>query len=100
MKLEFYTDAAGEWRWRFVADNHKIIAVSSEGYHNLKDCQDGWELVASYACDVQSKEPEFVQREERVADLIRMLESEGSIVNQHIQFPVNKLRALLDGFKE
>ncbi|TLX70481.1 DUF1508 domain-containing protein [Pseudomonas nicosulfuronedens] len=34
-----YKDAAKEWRWRFTAKNSKIIAVSSEGYHNLSDCE-------------------------------------------------------------
>ena len=28
-----------EWRWRFMATNAKIIAVSSESYQNLSDCQ-------------------------------------------------------------
>jgi len=31
-------DVAGQWRWKFVADNHKTIAVSSESYHNRVDC--------------------------------------------------------------
>ncbi|MFG0863856.1 hypothetical protein BGP82_20350 [Pseudomonas putida] len=34
-----YKDAAKEWRWKFVAKNSKIIAVSSESYHNLVDCE-------------------------------------------------------------
>lgn len=33
-----YKDAGGYWRWRFVAANNRIIAVSSESYHNEKDC--------------------------------------------------------------
>lgn len=27
-----------QWRWRLTADNHKIIAVSSESYNNRIDC--------------------------------------------------------------
>jgi|Deesub1362A_J573_1020465.scaffolds.fasta_scaffold01023_25 hypothetical protein len=31
-------DNRGEWRWSFVANNGKTIAVSSEGYKNKNDC--------------------------------------------------------------
>ncbi|WP_444757721.1 YegP family protein [Pseudomonas sp. A014] len=34
-----YKDTAKEWRWKFVAKNSKTIAVSSESYHNLVDCE-------------------------------------------------------------
>ncbi|MBD9675588.1 DUF1508 domain-containing protein [Pseudomonas sp. PDM18] len=34
-----YKDIRHEWRWRFVAKNSKIIAMSSESYHNLTDCE-------------------------------------------------------------
>ncbi|WP_016701649.1 YegP family protein [Pseudomonas chlororaphis] len=34
-----YKDTAAEWRWRFTAKNGKTIAVSSEGYNNLVDCE-------------------------------------------------------------
>lgn len=27
-----YKDAAGEWRWRAMANNHKEVAASGEGY--------------------------------------------------------------------
>jgi len=33
-----FKDAANEWRWRRVAGNHEIIAVSGEGYENKGDC--------------------------------------------------------------
>lgn len=29
----------GQYRWRLVADNGKIIANSGEAFHNRKDCQ-------------------------------------------------------------
>ncbi len=38
-------DAKGEWRWKFVAKNSKIIAISSESYHNLSDCEHGIKLL-------------------------------------------------------
>lgn len=39
-KLEFYQDEQGEFRWRFVASNGEVLAVSSEGYKNREDCED------------------------------------------------------------
>jgi uncharacterized protein YegP (UPF0339 family) len=32
VKLDIYEDAAGEWRWRIVARNGRIVADSGEGY--------------------------------------------------------------------
>ena len=32
MKFEIYPDKAGEWRWRLVAGNGRIVADSGEGY--------------------------------------------------------------------
>lgn len=32
MKFEIYEDVRGEWRWRLVADNGRVMADSSEGY--------------------------------------------------------------------
>lgn len=29
-----YEDAPGEWRWRLVANNSRIVGVSGEGYTN------------------------------------------------------------------
>ena len=45
MHFEVYKDAKGEWRWRFVAANGKIIATSSEGYTKKPDCLHGLGLV-------------------------------------------------------
>lgn len=36
-KIQPYKDAAGEWRWRRVADNGNVIADSAEGYKNKGD---------------------------------------------------------------
>lgn len=38
MHYFMYKDNQGFWRWRFVAANNRIIAVSSESYHNESDC--------------------------------------------------------------
>lgn len=40
-----YKDAKGEWRWRLVAANNRIIADSGEGYHNRQDCLAAIELI-------------------------------------------------------
>jgi uncharacterized protein YegP (UPF0339 family) len=40
-----YKDSAGQWRWRFTAKNGKIIAMSSESYHNLVDCEHSVSLI-------------------------------------------------------
>jgi uncharacterized protein YegP (UPF0339 family) len=32
MTYVYYKDAKGEWRWRLVAANGRIIADSGEGY--------------------------------------------------------------------
>lgn len=35
---EMYKDVANQWRWKYIAANYKIIAVSSESYWNEADC--------------------------------------------------------------
>lgn len=35
--LEVYQDASGEWRWRCIAGNEKIVADSGEGYTREED---------------------------------------------------------------
>lgn len=44
-----YRDDAGEWRWRLVAGNGRIIADSGEGYDHKHDCLHGIELVKASA---------------------------------------------------
>ena len=47
--FKIYKDAKGEYRWRFRANNYKIVADSAEGYANKKDCEDGIAIVKSQA---------------------------------------------------
>ena len=47
MVFEIYQDSIGEWRWRLWSSNYKIIAVSSEGYVNKRDCEYSITLVKS-----------------------------------------------------
>lgn len=44
-KFELYKDNAGEFRWRYLASNGKIIAVASEGYKAKGDCAHGIEIM-------------------------------------------------------
>lgn len=37
-RWEFYTDAQGQWRWRRIAVNGRIVGASSQGYTNRADC--------------------------------------------------------------
>lgn len=37
MKLTYFTDKAGRWRWRLRAKNNEIVASSSEGFSNKLD---------------------------------------------------------------
>jgi hypothetical protein len=36
-----YKDNAGQWRWRLVAANGRIVADSSEGYSSLSEVRGG-----------------------------------------------------------
>lgn len=45
MKIEVYTDKAGELRWRALAENNKVIAEGGEGYKNRDDLYDTLDLL-------------------------------------------------------
>ncbi len=46
MKTEIYKDVNREFRWRIKSANGKVVASSSESFHNQKDCRYNMELVA------------------------------------------------------
>jgi len=37
-KVEVYKDNQGEWRWRQIAPNGKVVGGSTQGYKNKQDC--------------------------------------------------------------
>ena len=37
-RWQFYKDSLGEWRWRRIATNGKIVGAASQGYVNKSDC--------------------------------------------------------------
>jgi len=39
MKVKIYKDKTGEWRWRLLAKNNKIVADSGEGYRTKWGCR-------------------------------------------------------------
>lgn len=48
MYYTMYKDARGEWRWRLQSSgNHRIVAVSGEGYINKQDCLHAIGLVST-----------------------------------------------------
>jgi uncharacterized protein YegP (UPF0339 family) len=53
---EVYPDAAGQWRWRLRAENHRVIADSGEGYVKQSDCLAGLHLATSTTPVVWIKE--------------------------------------------
>jgi uncharacterized protein YegP (UPF0339 family) len=48
-KFHIFKDKGGDFRWRLVAPNGKIIADSAEGYTTKQACQDGIASVKRYA---------------------------------------------------
>jgi len=44
-KFEIYKDVKGDFRWRFQANNGKILAESSQGYINRANCEHGIILI-------------------------------------------------------
>lgn len=44
-KVHIYKDASGEWRWKYVRSNGRIMADSGEGYKNRVDCVEAAEFV-------------------------------------------------------
>lgn len=37
--FEIYQDEQGDFRWRFLANNGKTLAISEEGFHNRLNCE-------------------------------------------------------------
>lgn len=55
-RFTIYKDVAGEFRWRFTANNGKIIAVASESYKNKSDCQTSVQIVKQQAWNALEEE--------------------------------------------
>ncbi len=44
-RVVVYKDESGQWRWRRVAANNRIVADSGEGYTHQGDCFDALRAV-------------------------------------------------------
>ena len=47
--FEIFQDTHGDYRWRFQANNGKILAVSDEGFHNRQNCEHAITLLKQQA---------------------------------------------------
>jgi uncharacterized protein YegP (UPF0339 family) len=47
MAYWMYKDTSGQWRWRLISANNRIIADSAEGYWHKQDCRAAISLVQS-----------------------------------------------------
>lgn len=46
-RFHVFKDTNGEWRWRLIAVNGRIIASSGEGYKAVKSCLSSIDIVKS-----------------------------------------------------
>lgn len=51
-----YQDAAGEWRWRHVADNGEVIADSGESYVSKYNAERARDRAVELAAEEWAKE--------------------------------------------
>ena len=47
--LTYYVDDVGEWRWRLVSSNRRVIADSGQGYSDRRNAIRGWAAVSRAA---------------------------------------------------
>jgi uncharacterized protein YegP (UPF0339 family) len=69
-KFQYYTDVAGEYRWRFRANNGEIIAMSSESYKALDSCKRSIEIIQtlSATATVEDKTTDPTQATDKPAE--------------------------------
>lgn len=48
-KFEIYKDVRGDFRWRFVSSNGRIIADSAEGYSSEQNALNGIDIIKRQA---------------------------------------------------
>ena len=49
MQYRVYINLVGQWHWKLVSANNRIIAESAERYWNKADCEAGIKLVKNSA---------------------------------------------------
>lgn len=48
-RVEFFQDADGLHRWRMMAPNNRVLAVSGDGYKRKQDARAGFAAVQEHA---------------------------------------------------
>ncbi|NOK20323.1 YegP family protein [Corallococcus carmarthensis] len=48
-KFQIYKDARGEWRWKLISTNGRIVADSGEGYSSSSAARDAAQRVKDNA---------------------------------------------------
>jgi uncharacterized protein YegP (UPF0339 family) len=75
---QFYKDKAGEWRWRRMSSNGRIVGASTEGYKDGKECKanairNGYQMKqAPYPID---HNPNFNPQGDKESLVVRILRS-------------------------
>lgn len=49
MKFEIFKDRFNIWYWRFVNFDNEIIAYSSKGFENIRECKSSIKLLKVFA---------------------------------------------------
>jgi uncharacterized protein YegP (UPF0339 family) len=44
-RVQFYRDKRGEYRWRYLAKNGRVLADSGESYQRKDACERSWQRV-------------------------------------------------------
>lgn len=60
--VQFYRDAAGDFRWRYVGQTGRILADSSEGYRRINACEAGFAALAAALSGTPAVTPAPVKR--------------------------------------
>lgn len=57
--VEFYIGEDGQWRWRYISQNGNNLANGSQGYSDLRDCENGAYRVTGFK---SNRTVEFIHR--------------------------------------
>ena len=60
--IEFYDDAAQEWRWRIRSSNGEIVAAASEGFTSKQGAFDNLKLTLRIATEAIATLPTVPRR--------------------------------------
>ncbi|WP_165229345.1 YegP family protein [Aquisphaera insulae] len=61
-KFTIFKDAKGEFRWRLLAKNGKIVADSGEGYKTKVSCKRGIEILKTEATAAEVEDETLIKK--------------------------------------